>query len=320
VYRTYDHQVQTNTVVSPGGDAAVLRIKGTRRGIALSTDGNGRLCYLDPYIGGMIVVAEACRNIACVGAEPVALTDCLNFGNPEKLEIYYQLEECVKGMAKASEALGAPVISGNVSLYNETQGEGIYPTPVIGALGLLEDVTRHANTGFRNEGDVIVLLGASTIDSDVSSLAGSEYLEVVHGLVAGQPKLDIGREIAVQKACRRLIAEGVINSAHDCSDGGLAVAIAESCIAGNVGCDLDPGVSGRWDAALFGEEQSRIVVSVSPDQVDRLEGICRLEGAPWVRLGYVGGLSVEIKELVDMDLKEMEDVWRNALERAANPS
>ena len=177
-YRQYDHHVMTNTVVEPGGDAAVLRIKGTRKGIALTTDGNGRYCYLDPYQGGMIAVAEACRNVSTVGAEPIALTDCLNFGNPEKPEVYFQLEECVKGMAAASAAFGAPVISGNVSLYNETHGKGIYPTPIIGALGLLEDVTAHAGMAFRQEGDAVVLLGAGEVSSDAASMGGSEYLEV----------------------------------------------------------------------------------------------------------------------------------------------
>ena len=172
IYRQYDHQVQTNTVVSPGGDAALLRVKGTNRGLAVSTDGNGRYCYLDPYVGGMIAVAEACRNVTCTGATPIALTDCLNFGNPERPEIYYQLREAVAGMAEASRRFDAPVVSGNVSLYNETQGEGIYPTPVVGALGLTEDVSKHATAGFEDEGDIIVLLGTSTLIANSSALVG----------------------------------------------------------------------------------------------------------------------------------------------------
>ena len=186
-------------------DAAVLRVKGTKKGLALSTDGNGRLCYLDPFVGGMIAVAEACRNVSCTGAEPIALTDCLNFGNPEKPETYYQLEQCILGMAEACRALNVPVISGNVSLYNETQGEGIYPTPIIGCLGLLEDVRANVGIGFQQKGDVIVLLGAPEPSDDASFLAGSEYLEIVHGLVAGQPLLDIEAEAALQRACRRLV-------------------------------------------------------------------------------------------------------------------
>lgn len=317
VYRQYDHQVQTNTVQPPGGDAAVLRIKGTRKGIALATDGNGRLCYLDPFVGGMIAVAEACRNVSCVGAEPIALTDCLNFGNPEKAEIYYQLEECIKGMAAACGALAAPVISGNVSLYNETQGRGIYPTPIIGCLGLLEDVSANVGVGFRRAGDAVALLGASDASADAASLAGSEYLEAMHGLVAGMPSIDIDAEAALQRACRRLVSERVIRSAHDCSDGGLAVALAECCIAGARGVDCaDIAVDGRWDAALFGETQSRIVASLPPDRLSALAAICDAEGVPWMTLGYVSDAEFRIGGLIDTPLSELTDAWRNGLQRA----
>lgn len=319
VYRQYDHQVQTNTVVLPGGDAAVLRIKGTRKGIALSTDGNGRLCYLDPFVGGMIAVAEACRNVACTGAEPIALTDCLNFGNPERLEIYYQLEECIKGIAEASRVLSAPVISGNVSLYNESRGEGVYPTPVIGALGLLENVSRHATVGFKNKGDLVVLLGASEVTGEASALAGSEYLEVTHERVAGQPTIDIRLEAAVQRTCRRLISEGVVNSAHDCSDGGLAVAIVESCIAGGLGFEGEFSMQGRWDAALFGETQSRIVVSLTPERLDDLSQTCGDEGVPWISLGRVRGGLIRIGDTLNLGLDDATDTWSNALERIVNP-
>ena len=183
----------------------------------------------------MIAVAEACRNVSAVGATPIALTDCLNFANPEKPEVYYQLEECVKGMAAASEAFAAPVISGNVSLYNESRGRDIYPTPIIGALGLLDDVSAHATMAFKNEGDVVVLLGSDEVRGDAASLAGSEYLEIVHDKVAGRPTIDLDLEAAVQRVCRKAVAQRIVNSAHDCSDGGLAVALAESCIAGNIG-------------------------------------------------------------------------------------
>jgi len=323
IYRQYDHQVQTNTVAAPGADAAVLRVKGTGKGIALSTDGNGRLCYLDPFIGGMIAVAEACRNVSCTGAEPIALTDCLNFGNPEKPETYYQLEQCILGMAEACRVLNVPVISGNVSLYNEMQGVGIYPTPIIGCLGLLEDVRKNVGMGFRKPGDTILLLGASEPTSDESSLAGSEYLEVMHGLVAGRPVLDIQAEAALQRACRRLATEGVIESAHDCSEGGLAVALAESCIAGGLGanCGLDTvlgaklAVSGaRWDAILFGEAQSRIVVSIPPERLSALESVCAEEGLNWCELGTVSDSGFTIGSVVDLPLSELESAWRNALE------
>ncbi len=316
VYRQYDHQVQTNTVIAPGGDAALLRVKGTSTGIALATDGNGRKCYLDPYVGGMIAVAEACRNVSTVGATPIALTDCLNFGNPEKPEVYYQLEECVKGMSAASSAFAAPVISGNVSLYNESRGRDIYPTPIIGALGLLDDVTAHATMAFKNEGDVVVLLGSKEVRGDAASLAGSEYLELVHDKVAGRPTIDLDLEAAVQRVCRRAVSEGIVNSAHDCSDGGLAVALAESCIAGNIGFTGSFAMHGRWDAALFGETESRIVVSFPEDRLIRLVELCSEEGVPSVVLGRVGGSRLSLVSGIDFELDEVDDAWSGGLERA----
>ena len=323
VYRQYDHQVQTNTVAAPGADAAVLRVKGTDKGIALSTDGNGRLCYLDPYIGGMIAVSEACRNVSCTGATPIALTDCLNFGNPEKPETYYQLEQCILGMAEACRALDVPVISGNVSLYNETQGVGIYPTPIIGGLGLLDDVRANVGMGFRQAGDIIALLGASDIAAHPSTLAGSEYLEVVHSVVAGQPALDIEAEAALQRACRRLATAGVISSAHDCSEGGLAVALAESCIEGGLGMDCPAesvlGVKlaeadARWDAALFGEAQSRIVVSFPPDKLDSFAAVCSEESVPFCELGAVAPHSFKIAGAIELPLSKIDTKWRRGLE------
>ena len=316
VYRQYDHQVQTNTVVAPGGDAAVLRVKGTDTGIALATDGNGRKCYLDPHVGGMIAVAEACRNVSTVGATPIALTDCLNFGNPEKPDIYYQLEECVKGMSAASEAFAAPVISGNVSLYNESRGRDIYPTPIIGALGLLDDVSAHATMSFKNKGDVVVLLGSNEVRGDAASLAGSEYLELVHDKIVGQPAIDLTLEAAVQRACRRAVAKGIINSAHDCSDGGLAIALAESCITGNIGFTASFTHSGRWDAALFGETESRIIVSLPEDQLEQLQRLCSDEGVPSVPLGTVGGTQLTLGSDLELDLEMIKDSWNGALEWA----
>lgn len=316
VYQQYDHQVQTNTVVSPGGDAAVLRIKGTSKGIAVATDGNGRKCYLDPYVGGMIAIAEACRNVSAVGAQPIALTDCLNFGNPEKAEVYYQLEECIKGMAEASSLLGAPVISGNVSLYNESSGSGIYPTPIIGALGLLEDVEKHATPDFKNEGDLVALLGSEEIDGSVDSLAGSEYLEVIHKTVAGTPKINIYLEGEVQGVCRRAIRQGLVKSAHDCSDGGLAVALAESSIAGEIGFEGTFTWSRRWDVALFGEVESRIVVSLAEKDRDTVAEICYEKDVPFTILGTVGGSDFSIGDSLKIGLSEITDAWGNGLERA----
>ena len=317
VYRQYDHQVQTNTVLAPGAaDAALLRIKGTRKGIALCTDGNGRYCYLDPYRGGAIAVAEACRNVSCVGALPIALTDCLNFGNPERPDIYYQLEWCIRGMARACRLLGVPVVSGNVSLYNETRGEAVYPTPVVGALGLLEDTDRHAPLGFRGEGDLVVLLGASEARGRVGDLSGSEYLELFHDLVAGRPTIDLALEARVQALCRRAIMEGLLSSAHDCSDGGLAVALAEACIAGGVGFRGSFHIRGRWDAALFGEAQSRIVVSLPPEGLAHLQGLAGEVEVPVAVLGSVGGERFQASGVIDLPLAEIDYAWRNGLEEA----
>ncbi len=319
VFRRYDHQVQTNTVVLPGSDSAVLRLRGTKKGLAAATDGNGRYCYLDPYEGGKIAVAEVCRNVSCSGAEPVALTDCLNFGNPERPEIYYQLEECVRGIADAARAFDVPVISGNVSLYNESEG-AIYPTPIIGGLGLLDDVRRHATVSFKRAGDLVYLLGRSDTHADAGSLGGSEYLSAVHGLVAGRPSIDLDLEAAVQRACRRLIAEGIADSAHDCSDGGLAVTLAESCIAGNIGFNGKVSLDSRWDAVLFGEGQSRIIVSARPEAAASLLQVCRDEDVPAALLGAVGGDRLAIDGLVDAPIAELANAWRNGLQEAASGS
>ena len=315
VYRQYDHQVQTNTVVGPGSDAAVLRIKGTDKAIALSIDGNGRYCYLDPYRGGQIAVAEVCRNLSCSGAEPLALTDCLNFGNPERPEIYYQLEWCIRGMARACRVLGVPVVSGNVSLYNESMGQAIYPTPVVGGLGLLQDVTRHARSFFPDEGLMVALLGVDILRPRAAHLAGSEYLYVIHSLVAGRPAIDLTLERRVQEVCRRAIHENVAASAHDCSDGGLAVALAESCISSGVGFRGEAGLPRRWDAAMFGEAQSRIVVSLLPERWPRLLEMAAESRVPIMQLGRTEGSRFQWGRFVDLPVPEMADTWRHGLER-----
>lgn len=313
VYRQYDHQVQTNTVVGPGSDAAVLRIKGTSKAIALSIDGNGRYCYLDPYRGGQIAVAEVCRNLSCAGAEPLALTDCLNFGNPERPDIYFQLEWCIRGMARACRYLGVPVVSGNVSLYNESRGQAIYPTPVVGGLGLLEDASRHCQSGFPAEGLAVALLGRSDLRPRKSDLAGSEYLQVIQGMVAGRPVLDLSLERQVQELCRQAIREDVLASAHDCSDGGLAVALAESCIQGDVGFTGGVALPGRWDMTMFGEGQSRIVVSLSPQQWPQLEEMARPLDVPILRLGTTGGSDFRWGSQFDLPVGDLADSWRNSL-------
>ena len=316
VYQQYDHMVLDNTLVAPGeGDAAVLRIKGTRKAIALAIDGNGRQCYLDPETGGAMAVAEAARNVVCAGAEPIAATNCLNFGNPEKSDVAYQLVHCTRGMARACRALELPIISGNVSLYNETQGEAIYPTPVIGVLGLLERAHRRCTMGFKNEGDLVYLLGPLT--SAAADLAGSEYLERVHGLVQGRPAISLDTESRVQRACLDGIRAGIVRSAHDCSDGGLAVAIAESAIAGGLGVHIETNMAGRWDALLFGEPPSRIVVSVAPEDARQLESLARRRGAPLRRIGVVQGRRFVWTGWLDEPVSRLADAWRHGLERAA---
>ncbi len=318
IYRQYDHQVQTNTVQGPGGDAAVLRLKGTSKAIALTTDTNGRYCYLEPFAGGAISVAEACRNLACVGAEPLAITDCLNFGNPERPDVYYQLESCISGISEACKAFGIPVISGNVSLYNETRGTAIWPTPSIGALGLLDDAKLTTDIAFKDEGDIAILIGSNTLEAGIGSLAGSEYLESIHNIIKGSPYIDLNLEANVQNTCIKAIQAGIIKSAHDCSDGGLAIALAESCIAGGMGLVCDQEIEGRWDTALFGEIQSRIVLSVSPDQIESFQELAMSMGTPYVVLGIVGGGNLVINSLLHADIGELAGVWNNSIASRIN--
>ena len=314
VYRQYDHQVQTNTVVGPGSDAAVLRVKGTKKAISVTIDGNGRLCQLDPYQGGLIVVAEVCRNLSCSGALPLAVTDCLNFGNPERPDVYHQLEQCIQGIAEACRVLEVPVVSGNVSLYNESRGQAIFPTPVVGGLGLLEDAAKATRSAFAAEGLVVGLLGADTLGIEVNDLAGSEYLQRVHGRVEGSPKIDIDLEKQVQQVCRDAIEQGLITSAHDCSEGGLAVALAECSIQGGMGFTGEFSVADRWDVTLFGERQSRIVVGLSEDRWDALVSLAAGFGVPAIKLGYTGGGRFRFNGQVDLSVSEISRVWNNGLE------
>ena len=320
VYRQYDYHVQTNTVIEPGGDAAVLRLKGTKRGIALTTDCNGRICYLDPEVGTAIAVAEACRNLSVTGAEPVALTDGLNFGNPETPDVQFQLTEAIAGMTRAANAFGIPIVSGNASLYNETAGAAIFPTPIIGALGVLDDVEKHSTVGFKAENDVIVLLGSDSAWDTTDGLAGSEYLEFVHGRVEGQPALDLDLEVRVQTVCRDAVRAGLVASAHDLSDGGMATALAECAIIGNIGASVteSPDAGGRWDAAMFGEAQSRILLSVSPDNLDRIKALAHDHDVPLAVIGLVGGDSLSFGDNCSVLLSDASDAWKNGFSRATS--
>jgi phosphoribosylformylglycinamidine synthase len=326
VYRTYDTMVGANTLIGPGSDAAVLRVRDaadhdTSKAIALATDGNGRLTYLDPFHGGALAVAEAARNVACAGATPLALTNCLNFGNPEKPGVYFQLASAIDGMAAAARALGTPVISGNVSLYNESFGQAIYPTPVVGMLGLLEG-RPPTPSAFQAPGDVVGLLGGWA--ADPASLGGSTYLAAIHGIVAGRPPtLDLARECALQRLLVAASAAGLIRSAHDCSDGGLGVALAECCVWSGLGLHGEPigaGTAYRARlaalAALFGEAPSRVVVSARPDQWTALAARAAEAGVPLARLGVVGGAHLALPGLLDVAVADLEASWRDGLARA----
>jgi phosphoribosylformylglycinamidine synthase len=295
----------TEVILFPGDDAGVLKIKGSKKGIAFTTDGNGRYCYLDPFVGGEIAVAEAARNLSCKGALPMAVTDNLNFGNPEKEEIFWQLEESVKGISEACEVLETPVISGNVSLNNESNGEAIYPTPIIGMAGIIEDCEQLCTMSFKNDGDLIVLIGENK-----EEIGGCEYLKVFHDLERGlPPQIDLCLEKSVEDACRESIQAGIISSAHDCADGGLAVTLAECCITGKKGAVLEINAKIRNDALLFGETQSRIVISLPENNFDSLKEIANKYEAPIQILGKVEGNSLKIDNLINIEVEQFKKAW-----------
>ena len=321
VWEQYDHQVGTDTVVLPGADAAVMRIKDTKdgaRGFAITTDGRGRLCYLDPHRGGAAAVVEAYRNLSSVGAEPAAVTDCLNFGSPEKPEGYYQLAGCIEGISEACETLETPVVSGNVSLYNETAMGEIYPTPVVGMVGVMDDVRRHATPAFKREGDVVTLVGGSRL-----SLAGSEYLEIVHGRAAGRPpETGLDAEKRVSDTVRKLVADGLLDTVHDVSGGGIAVALAEMAVAGGIGMDFEPGMEenviagsglgdGRGDRALFGEGGALFIVAVPEERFTEFQQA--LGSVPHESIGAVYGDRLRIAGLVNLKIAGLTAAHRRDL-------
>jgi phosphoribosylformylglycinamidine synthase subunit PurL len=324
VYRQYDHMVRTNTLVLAGMGAGVVRVKGTNRALALSTDGNGRYCYLDPRRGAMLALAEAARNVACAGGLPIGATNCLNFGNPQRPEIMWQFVEAVEGLADACRALDIPITGGNVSLYNETDGQAIYPTPIIGVVGLIEDASRVVARAFRRAGDEIVLLG-----ENFGELGGSEYLKTIHGLVKGQaPRLDLASERALITLLTRGAAAGLVQSAHDCADGGLAVTLAECAFdTEGIGLDVDVpaaasnGLSPALAAAatLFGESASRAVVTVKSDDLTALLALAGELGVPAVRIGRTGGSRINVRvagaAAIDCLVADAELVWTSALGR-----
>lgn len=326
VYEQYDHMVRTNTMVRPGSDAAVVRIKGTNKAVAMTVDCNSRYCVLHPYEGARLAVAEAARNLVCSGAEPIGLTDCLNFGNPERPDIMWQFVLAIEGLKDACEHFTIPIVSGNVSFYNETNGLSIYPTPMLGMVGLIEQADRAMTQWFKQEGDDIILLGTSRED-----LGGSEYLKVVHAREQGSPPfLNLDAEKALHECVLSLIRQGVIQSAHDCSDGGLAVALAECCMSGQ---DCRQGavitLNGgrlRKDALLFGESQSRIVVSAKPAHRQTILECAHRLGVPVALIGTVTGDRLTISlggerpasPAIDIPVETLHDRWAFSIERTLN--
>jgi phosphoribosylformylglycinamidine synthase len=343
VYRQYDHMVRTGTVVRPGSDAAVFHVREANKFLAATTDCNSLYCRLDPREGGRIAVAEAARNLACSGAVPLAVTDNLNFGNPYKPENFWQLREAVEGLAEACRAFETPVIGGNVSLYNESPASVVDPTPTVAMVGLIEREEWITTQFFKAEGDLVILLGdfdevvtggddseRAAISAEVGSLGSdlgaTHFLKVVHGLKAGRPpRLDFAREIAVQRALRDLIRAGWVRSAHDCSEGGLAVALAESCFnpAGLLGSRIDLQAAGKWrlDQILFNETQSRIVISTMPENVVAVLQFMQSRNLPAHRLGTVGGDELRIvvaNETLRWPLAEIHDDWFNTIANAVS--
>jgi len=318
VYRQYDHMVRTNTAVLPGADAAVIRIKETRRALAMSLDGNSRYCAANPREGAKLMVAEAARNVVCVGARPIAITNCLNFASPERPDVMWSFSEVIDGIAEACRAFNTPVVSGNVSFYNETEGRGVLPTPVIGMVGLIEDVKRVVQPGFKRSGDLIALLGVTRDD-----LSLSEYAAMVDGAdkEVRVPVLDLKLETAVQAACLRAAEAGLLQSAHDCADGGLAVALAECCFSSlnrePLGATVD--LSGDYGKAtqLFSETPSRIIITFADSAQSEIEEIAGAAGCPLTLIGNVGGdrlrIESEGEEVIQLDVLELEAAWRSAL-------
>jgi phosphoribosylformylglycinamidine synthase subunit PurL len=331
----YDTMVRTNTLAVPGaGDAAVVRIKGTKRALALATDGNGRWCQLNPRLGAMHAVAEAARNVACSGAQPIAATNCLNFGSPEKPEVMWQFSEAIDGLAAACHELETPITGGNVSFYNETLGTSIYPTPVIGILGVMEDAAHVLKLEFRNEGDIIILLdGLDAADSAATprendsgasrEFSSSEYSKTIAGIVAGQPPaIDLSAEKRLQQCLVALASALAVQSAHDVSDGGLAVTLAESCFpAANLGASIKLDERAPAEFALFGERGARAVVSVATSSLDAVLQMAREYGVNVAHLGQVTGdaiFSIQYhgSAIIEESVAALRDIWAHSLERA----
>jgi phosphoribosylformylglycinamidine synthase len=313
VFQQYDYMVRTSTAVRPGSDAAVVVVRGTEKALAMSTDGNGRYVYLDPVNGGRIAVAESARNVVCSGAEPLGMTDCLNFGSPEKPEVYWQLSKAIDGMSEMCEVLQTPVVGGNVSLYNETKGQPIYPTPVVGMVGLVEK-REHITTGaFKKENDVLVLLGDTAIE-----LGGSELQQAYAGTISGRtPVLDSQKEKALQQAVLTAIRQGLVQSAHDVSEGGLALAVAESCISGGLGAKVQVETTQDATQYLYSETQSRVLLSVPKDKVEAVVETMKQFTVPAQVIGEVTGESLEVRvngqQVINRSVAQLTNLWEEAI-------
>jgi phosphoribosylformylglycinamidine synthase II len=311
VYRQYDTMVRTATVIGPGGDAAVIRIRKSPKGLAMATDCNGRWCYLNPRLGAMHAVCEAAINVACAGATPAAITNCLNFGNPYVPEIYYTFTEVIAGMGEACRILDTPVTGGNVSFYNESYGTAVYPTPVIGMIGVLEDVTKRVGSSFANKGDLVMLIGENR-----GELGGSEYIKVVHNTIAGNiPKLALKEVKSVITVLVELANRQLINSAHDISDGGLAVALAECCFVNEIGAEFNYQPNLRSDAALFGESKPMVIISFNKINNSQIIDLCQQYHLPTTPLGIIGGERIIINETISCPIVELKEIYEMAIPR-----
>ena len=328
VWRQYDHQVGDDTVLGPGGDAAVLRLRGRGDALALTVDSAHRSASLNPRRATAIAVAEAVRNLACVGAEPLGITNCLNFGDPDRPEIMWQLEEAVAGLAEAALAMGIPVVSGNVSLYNQFAGQGIPPTPTLGLVGLLPDLSRRLGAGFTRAGDLVALVGPAGAGISGVELGGSEYQRLAHGVLEGPaPELDLPAEVRSAAAIRAAINRGLLSSAHDCSLGGLAVTLAESALLGGIGARVKPplGLPDRpppsWHfGLLFGESQGRYLVSLEPSQLEAVRALFVEHGTSFSTLGQVGGSVIAIEGLAEVGLEVARSTWAGAIPERLEPA
>lgn len=310
VWEQYDHMVQANTVTGPGWDAAVIRVReAAPLGIALCMDGSSRPVHLDPYEGARLLIAEAARNLGCVGADPRIVTDGLNFGNPDKPDRYYQFKEAVRGISDACREFDLAVVSGNVSFYNESPRGPIHPTPIIGMLGVVDDVSQHGSPGFLGEGHRVWLLGDL---EPAESLAASEFLALIHGMEAGRPaRVDLSAELALQAAVRQIVRRGLALSAHDCAEGGLAVALAECCLHRGIGARLE--LSNPTNAALFGEKPTRVVISLRAEEAGEVAAILAAAGAPYLELGLTGGDRLVVDGALDVPVAALEAAWQNTL-------